>query len=664
AINILARIKGTEEGKSLLLLSHYDSSPHSSYGASDAASGVATILEGVRAFLSENKAPKNDIIILISDAEELGLNGADLFVNKHPWAKDVGLVLNFEARGSGGPSYAFIETNRGNATLINEFIKANPQFPMANSLYYSIYKLLPNDTDLTVFREDRDLDGFNFAFIDDHYDYHTALDTYERLDRNTLTHQGSYLMPLLQHFSQADLSNLKSLNENVYFDFPFFKMVTYPFEWIWPMFALAIFLLLVFCISGLLKKTLEAKAMLKGFIPLFIALLINGVVGYFSWSVLKWMYPQYTDILHGFTYNGYTYIAAFVFFALGVCFWVYNNFKTLETPNLLIAPLVLWLTICAGLGLYLTGASFYIIPVFGLLVALFITIDQKSPNPYLLVFLALPALWLLSPLIKGIPVGLGLKMMVATTLLTTLTFVFLLPIFSYYKKKGLLAYLSLFLFAAFMVSAHLNSTFTKERPKPSSLLYVLDADVNTAQWATFEKHPSTWTTQYLGADKKIADQLNKKTLSSKYSTGFTYVNDAPLKELPVMKVEKTRDTVIGAQRMLDICISHHRPVNRLDVFTNEIPVEKAWVNSVPLSEYFLQNRLRNKLITHYISDNEYTDLQVVIPKDSVLELTLYEASNDLLDHPQFSISPRPENEIPMPFVLNDAVLVTKTIRFD
>jgi acetylornithine deacetylase/succinyl-diaminopimelate desuccinylase-like protein len=50
--NVLARIKGTSNTKALLLLSHYDSAPHSySHGASDDASGVATILESVRAFL-------------------------------------------------------------------------------------------------------------------------------------------------------------------------------------------------------------------------------------------------------------------------------------------------------------------------------------------------------------------------------------------------------------------------------------------------------------------------------------------------------------------------------------------------------------------------------------------------------------------------------------
>ena len=112
--NILARIKGSNNSKALLLLSHYDSAPHSySPGASDAGSGVATILESVRAFLHNKTPHKNDIIILFSDAEELGLNGAVLFVTQHPWAKEVGLVLNFEARGSSGPSYMLMETNKG-----------------------------------------------------------------------------------------------------------------------------------------------------------------------------------------------------------------------------------------------------------------------------------------------------------------------------------------------------------------------------------------------------------------------------------------------------------------------------------------------------------------------------------------------------------------------
>jgi Zn-dependent M28 family amino/carboxypeptidase len=164
--NIIAKIKGTSNTKALLLLSHYDSAPHSSsLGASDDASGVATILESVRAYLYNKTQHKNDIIILFSDAEELGLNGASLFVTQHQWAKKVGLALNFEARGSSGPSYMLMETNQGNAKMVDAFSSGNVQYPVSNSLMYSIYKMLPNDTDLTVFREQGQIQGFNFAFI-------------------------------------------------------------------------------------------------------------------------------------------------------------------------------------------------------------------------------------------------------------------------------------------------------------------------------------------------------------------------------------------------------------------------------------------------------------------------------------------------------------------
>jgi hypothetical protein len=337
--NILARIKGSESSKALMLLSHYDSSPHSSFGASDAGSGVVTILEGIRAYLATNQIPKNDLIILISDAEELGLNGANLFVDQHPWAKDVGLILNFEARGSGGPSYMLIETNGGNQNMINGFIKANPEFPVANSLAYSIYKMLPNDTDLTPFREDGDIEGFNFAFIDDHFDYHTALDTYERLDRNTLEHQGSYLMPILNYFSNANLSSLKSDFDDVYFNVPLFKTISYPFTWILPMLIFSFVLFIYLMFYGIRKKTLNGKDIVKGFLPLLLVLIINGLIGFFGWSVLKSIYPQYNEILHGFTYNGHAYICGFSFLAIGICFLIYHKFNNPKNKgSLLVAP--------------------------------------------------------------------------------------------------------------------------------------------------------------------------------------------------------------------------------------------------------------------------------------------------------------------------------------
>jgi hypothetical protein len=227
-----------------------------------------------------------------------------------------------------------------------------------------------------------------------------------------------------------------------------------------------------------------------------------------------------------------------------------------------------------------------------------------------------------------------------------------------------LALLSFILFTAFILSAHFNSGFSAENAKPTSLLYVLDADKKTALWATYENELSDWTAQYLGKNKKVPEKLGDISISSKYSTGFTFVSKAPFKEMEPPKIEKTGDTIIGQDRILEICITPKRNVNRLEVFSNDLPIKEASVNGMPLSKYYLENRRRGKLITHYISDNEYTELHLAIPRDSTLELILYEASNDLLGNPFFTIPQRPEENIPMPFVLNDAILVTKTIRFE
>ncbi|MEM8927148.1 MAG: M20/M25/M40 family metallo-hydrolase [Bacteroidota bacterium] len=662
--NILTKIKGSETGKALLLLAHYDSSPHSSFGASDDASGVATILEGVRAFLEKGETPKNDIIILISDAEELGLNGAELFVNQHPWAKNVGLVLNFEARGSSGPSYMLIETNRGNSKLIQEFSAANTKFPVANSLAYSIYKMLSNDTDLTVFREDRDIEGFNFAFIDDHYDYHTALDNYERLDRNSLAHQASYLMPLLDYFSNSDLNDLKSLNDDVYFNMPFFKLISYPFDWIWPMFLLASLFFLILLIYGHRKKALGLKNVFIGFIPVLAILSINGLAGYLSWPVHTWWYPWYKDILHGFTYNGHLYIMEMVLFSIAVCLFVYHRFQKINMASLLVAPLSIWLLICGLVAYYLKGASFFIVPLFGLLAAFLVYINQEKPSPLLLLFLCLPAVFMHAPFVQMFPVGLGLKMMLAATILASLLFFLTLPLFGSFNRYTGLGMLSLLLFAIYGVRAHLNASFSEEYPKPSSLLYVYDADSESAHWASYDEVLIDWNSQFLKSPEENETRKTLNTMGSKYSNRFKHVSQAQKKNIPLSEYWVTKDTILQNSRELTICVTPKRAVNRLEVFTNDIDMMECKVNGVELSDYYLKNRRNGKLVTHYISNNDYTEIEMIVPRNKPLEFTFYEASNDLLSNPLFTVPRRPENSIPMPFVLNDAILIIKKLTIE
>lgn len=662
--NILARIKGSATTKTLLLLSHYDSAPHSfSKGASDDASGVATILESVRAFLHSKSKHKNDIIILFSDAEELGLNGAALFVTQHKWAKEVGLVLNFEARGSSGPSYMLMETNQGNAKMVDGFKAGNATYPVSNSLMYSIYKMLPNDTDLTVFRESGKIQGYNFAFIDNHFNYHTMQDSYENLDPKTLAHQGAYLFPLLKHFSNSDLSNLNSTEDKVYFNIPFL-FVSYPFDCILPMLIIAFGLVLIFVFLGLGKQLLRLDEIIKGFIPFFGALLVSGIITYVIWKLLLGFYPQYNDILHGFTYNGHDYIYGFVCLSLAICFLFYRkDSKRNSEMNQMIAPLFIWLLLNIGIFFKLQGAGFLIIPVISSSLMLgYFVITQKS-NVFLNIILSLPTLIILAPFIQMFPIGLGLKILVGSAVLTVLSFVLLLPIFGSFTQKKLWSILFFVVAIGFFIKAHQSSGYVYGKAKPNSLVYILNGDTNKANWATYDQNLDEWTKAYLGENPKDGKPLNTNKLYSKYGSEFTFMADAPLKNIAKPTIEFVKDSVIGINRYLKIIIMPNRKVNRYDIFSNtKINNLKAnGVKSIDL-ESKISGKISNKIMSYYVVDNLPLELEFSISKSDKLDMNLVESSFDLMTNPQFSMAKRKDWMIPTPFVLTDAIVIKAKIK--
>jgi len=663
--NILVRIKGTAHSKALLLLSHYDSAPHSSsHGASDDASGVATILEGVRAFLYSKAPHKNDIIILFSDAEELGLNGAALFVTRNPWAKDIGLALNFEARGTSGPGYMLMEVNHGNAAMVENFAAANPQYPVSNSLMYSIYKMLPNDTDLTVFREQGKVQGFNFAFIDGHYNYHSAQDDYAHISRNTIAHQGSYLMPLLKYFSNADLTQLDTVEDEVYFNMPC-CFVHYPFSWVLPM-AIGAFLLLLFLVFiGMGKRLLHPAEIGKGFLSLLGMLAVAGAVTFFGWKILLKIYPQYADMLNGFTYNGHAYIAAFVFLSLAICFLFYLKLKSAQmTANYFVAPLFLWILINFAIAFYLPGVGFFIIPVFfGLLMFGYFIITQHTNRLVNLIF-AIPALVIFVPFVVMFPIGLGLKILVASSVLTILIFGLLIPVFGAFSGKWIWAVVLFVCSVGFFVKAHLNSGYEAGKAKPNSLLYLYDADKDKAYWTTYDVNLDEWTKNYLGENPKPATTLNENPLFSKYDSKFTFANEAMVREIPEPTTTFLRDSIGGTQRYLKIRIAPNRRVNRYDVFANEKMVFQNFkANGTAALEQKGSRLLRNgkKIISYYVVNNEPLELEFSIDKRQNLDMSMMESSFDLMSNPAFSMEKRKSWMMPTPFVLNDAVVIKKKI---
>jgi hypothetical protein len=73
--------------------------------------------------------------------------------------------------------------------------------------------------------------------------------------------------------------------------------------------------------------------------------------------------------------------------------------------------------------------------------------------------------------------------------------------------------------------------------------------------------------------------------------------------------------------------------------------------------------LRNgkKIVSYYVVDNDPLELQFSIAANTTFDMDLMESSFDLLTNPKFRIAKRLPWMMPMPFVLNDAVVIQKKI---
>ncbi len=268
--NIVARLDGTEPGNSVLLAAHYDSVA-AGPGASDDGAGVATVLECARALKSLPK-PRHSIILLIDDGEEAGLLGAHAFVDQHRWAKEVVAAVNVDTRGSSGPSLMF-ETGTANYWIVRMYAR-HVSHPATNALAYFAYKLLPNDTDFTVFKA-AGYQGANFAYIGDVVHYHTPLDNFQNASPASLQHDGDNALPMLLALANSDLSNVPQ-GEAAFFDIFEHSVIYWPASW--TLIVSIVAAILLFAEIGWLiyKNRLAASAFLWG---LFAWLAMVGVTG-------------------------------------------------------------------------------------------------------------------------------------------------------------------------------------------------------------------------------------------------------------------------------------------------------------------------------------------------------------------------------------------------
>jgi hypothetical protein len=238
--NIIAEVV-PGQGPAIVLLSHYDS-VGAGPGAADDASGVAVILETVRALKARNSKSTHPIIAAITDGEEAGLLGADALLKDPEFRARVGVVVNMEARGNTGASLLF-QTSPGDSKLIDLY-KDSVDSYSASSLFAVIYELLPNDTDLSPFIE-AGFPAFNFAFSGNLAHYHTPLDRRENIERSTLQHHGDNLLGVVSSLQTTKLESLRGGTDDAYVPILGRWLPRVPVSWTLPLAVVALVLLLV-----------------------------------------------------------------------------------------------------------------------------------------------------------------------------------------------------------------------------------------------------------------------------------------------------------------------------------------------------------------------------------------------------------------------------------
>ncbi|HYO75691.1 MAG TPA: M20/M25/M40 family metallo-hydrolase, partial [Thermoanaerobaculia bacterium] len=344
--NVLAIKPGSERGKLVLLAAHYDSVP-AGPGASDDGQGTATALEVARAV--RNERFRNRVGFLITDGEEAGLLGAYAFVADASLSKDAAAVINVEMRGTYGGSNMF-ETSSGNRWLIRHAGNSLER-PQASSLFYSIYTLLPNDTDATVFKGSN-IAVVNFAALRGVNWYHTPLDDLAHASPRTLQHHGDNALSMLRTLGNADL-DARSASDATYFDVLTFFLLWWPQEWtLW----MAIVSLIALLIAA--RKT-DARAMTFGVLAAFTALLI-AVVGGMAMSQLA----SLNKMDFNFVARPLASVAAMWMTGLAAALFGAAIFNRRDNPRALLYGIaIVWHAIGIALTIVLPGGAYmFVVP--------------------------------------------------------------------------------------------------------------------------------------------------------------------------------------------------------------------------------------------------------------------------------------------------------------
>lgn len=707
--NIIARLPGHSQdagsgANDLVVMSHYDSRPLTP-GAGDAASGTASIMEVAR-IMSAGPAPTHDVVFLITDGEEMGLFGAQGFFRQHPAAKNVGLVLNFEARGSYGASLMF-ETSENNAWLIDELIGSTPDL-MASSLSYEIYRQMPNDTDMSISKGEG-IPGLNFSFMAGLFDYHAMTDNVKNLDANTLAHQANNALATTQHF--ANMEDWQTAEgDKTYFNLLRGTLVSYSQGVAIALGLLVLLLGVWLLVSARRTGTITWGSVGTGFLGMLIIFLV--VYSVFE-NLIAYMQKADAGIMR-LTSLGDWPLLAFFILTLGLSAWFAYRYKqglgkihiflTVFTlvllvllagnvsvlafvpplilgllmmvvrtrtsrPDLWTAALSFWWLLAALAVYFAPNASYLFIwplasVLLGILVQrrLLVAGSERLRFATVLVFCCVPLL-LLPPVYILAYLALGLGLPQVLMILCALSLLLIWPLVRKigYVGDGKAALLLLgagLVMTAFVV---LGRGFDTRHPRGEELFYAIDVDQQQSFWVSSDVRPGSWLGQFMGEQATAA---NMTRILPGYEQE-TMIREAMLPAYQAAALTVKSDRLVDGMREMRLHLQSDTDAEYVNLlFAIDTGMTSATVNGFPvdMSDAQTPDKTDSGAATWwrwrlYGVPQEGVDITVIVEPAQPLPVRIVE-----VDYGMPAGAPaRPDNSMPRPYTWSDSVVIFQTV---
>jgi hypothetical protein len=655
--NILARLKGSNSTGAVLLMAHYDSVAPAP-GATDDGSGVVTLLETLRA-LSSGTPPRNDVVIVFTDGEELGTVGVQGFVDEHPWAKEISAALNLDAGGSCGAA-SISETKHLHEWMVREIAKAVPH-PLTASL-----DLFPRFAGLDSTELDSSIPTLEGGYSGCRTAYHTRMDNLQNLDPRSIQDEGNYTLAVARDLADLDFKRTRVEHRLVYFAF-FGRLIIYPMAWVLPLMMITLALFIGVLLLAFRRGRLSGRGLGLGLLlwPAAAATASGAVA--FLWWVLQALHLMNSSF--DSAYNAHTYALSFLALTIGATSSLYVTFRRkASATELTIGAFLLCMALLVLTCFFAPGTSFLLMwPLLFALLPLGVGLVLGRPDSKLLKIALL--------ICAGIPVFLftlliavfailepgPLQTMVSLCIFTVVLLALLaaqLEVMTARRKwllPGACAALSL----SFISFGALHSGYDALHPRPDSVAYWLNADTGKGSWISLDERPDGWTSQFL------TGRIEREKIDIFVAPGEESVlkTDAPLVKLPAPEIVTLDDSVSGNERILRLRLTSLRHADVLWVAVEKGTVLRATIGGKKLPSKMVEPNDRLWGFYYAVPPVYGIELDIAVGLADAPRLTLTDQTNGLPDIPGLHIKPRTGDQMPLHYypAFDSTILVSHSI---